>query len=159
MCLAQPLLLLMDRSRVRTHPPPSPCQVLDAYTASFNFHDLRFDAAIRLFLESFRLPGEAQKIDRIINSFGNHFYRANPGIFRGPDAAYVLAYSVIMLNTDRHNTQARAPVPLAVPSVCRVHVCMLPHSCAHTSRTNTHICVRGAHVNASTQQDAHLSHM
>eukprot|EP00983_Pelagomonas_calceolata_P107311 1159330-Pelagomonas_calceolata.AAC.12 len=83
-------------------------QVLDAYTASFNFHDLRFDAAIRLFLESFRLPGEAQKIDRIINSFGNHFYDANPGIFRGPDAAYVLAYSVIMLNTDRHNAQVRS---------------------------------------------------
>lgn len=65
----------------------TPPQVLDAYTASFDFHDLRFDAAIRLFLESFRLPGEAQKIDRIINSFGNHFYAANPGIFkcvRGP---------------------------------------------------------------------------
>jgi brefeldin A-resistance guanine nucleotide exchange factor 1 len=94
-------------------------QVLDAYTASFNFHDLRFDAAIRLFLESFRLPGEAQKIDRIINSFGNHFFGANPGIFRGPDAAYVLAYSVIMLNTDRHNTQ----VSLSVFCVWCVCVC------------------------------------
>jgi len=87
-------------------------KVLDAYTASFNFHDLRFDAAIRLFLESFRLPGEAQKIDRIINSFGNHFYDANPGIFRGPDAAYVLAYSVIMLNTDRHNAQVKNKMSL-----------------------------------------------
>ncbi|KAF5842997.1 hypothetical protein DUNSADRAFT_3125 [Dunaliella salina] len=86
--------------------------VLDAYTASFNFHDLRFDAAIRLFLESFRLPGEAQKIDRIINSFGNHFYHANPGIFCGPDAAYVLAYSVIMLNTDRHNAQVKNKMSL-----------------------------------------------
>lgn len=27
------------------------------------------------------------------------------GIFRSSDAAYVLAYSVIMLNTDRHNSQ------------------------------------------------------
>jgi brefeldin A-resistance guanine nucleotide exchange factor 1 len=80
-------------------------QVLDAYTASFDFHDIRFDAAIRLFLESFRLPGEAQKIDRIINCFGNHYYEANPSLFRSADAAYVLAYSVIMLNTDRHNAQ------------------------------------------------------
>ncbi len=29
------------------------------------------------------------------------------GIFRNADAAYVLAYSVIMLNTDRHNTGVR----------------------------------------------------
>ena len=42
---------------------PSP-QALDAYTQSFDFRDVKFDAAIRLFLESFRLPGEAQKINR-----------------------------------------------------------------------------------------------
>ncbi len=49
--------------------------------------------------------GEAQKIDRIINSFGRHFFAINRGVFRSADAAYVLAYSVIMLNTDRHNSQ------------------------------------------------------
>jgi hypothetical protein len=37
--------------------PACPAQVLDAYTESFDFRDLKFDAAIRLFLESFRLPG------------------------------------------------------------------------------------------------------
>lgn len=47
--------------------------------------------------------GEAQKIDRIINSFGLHFYKHNQSIFLSSDAAYILAYSVIMLNTDRHN--------------------------------------------------------
>jgi Sec7-like guanine-nucleotide exchange factor len=30
-----------------------------------------------------------------------------PDLFRSEDAAYVLAYSVIMLNTDQHNTQVR----------------------------------------------------
>ena len=44
--------------------------MLEAYTQSFQFYDVKFEAAIRLFLESFRLPGEAQKIDRIINAFG-----------------------------------------------------------------------------------------
>ena len=36
-------------------------QVLDSYTASFDFTNLKFDAAIRLFLESFRLPGERKE--------------------------------------------------------------------------------------------------
>lgn len=70
---------------------------------------MTFDAGIRLFLESFRLPGEAQKIDRIINAFGRHYFTENQSqnIFRSADAAYVLAYSVIMLNTDQHNKQVR----------------------------------------------------
>ncbi len=49
--------------------------------------------------------GEAQKIDRIINAFGRHYYSSNEEVFRSGDAAYVLAYSVIMLNTDQHNSQ------------------------------------------------------
>ena len=53
------------------------------------------------------VPGEAQKIDRIINCFGRHYFRQRPDIFRNEDAAYVLAYSVIMLNTDAHNNQVR----------------------------------------------------
>eukprot|EP00798_Chlamydomonas_sp_ICE-L_P006642 gene6642-3299_t len=48
-------------------------------------------------------PSGSQKIDRIINSFGRNFYASNQSIFKSADAAYVLAYSVIMLNTDRHN--------------------------------------------------------
>jgi hypothetical protein len=39
------------------------------------FKGLSFDAALRLILESFRLPGEAQKIDRIVNCFGRYYYR------------------------------------------------------------------------------------
>lgn len=45
------------------------------------------------------------QIDRIINCFGRHYFRSCPGLFRHEDAAYVLSYSVIMLNTDRHNNQ------------------------------------------------------
>ncbi len=81
------------------------------------FKGLSFDAALRLFLESFRLPGEAQKIDRIVNCFGRYYYEANPEVLADPDAAYVLAYSIIMLNTDRHNTQVRAVIASAVAVV------------------------------------------
>ena len=52
-----------------------------------------------------RLPGEAQKIDRLMEKFAERFLKCNPGSFKSADVAYVLAYSVIMLNTDAHNPQ------------------------------------------------------
>ena len=64
-----------------------------------------FDSAMREFLESFRLPGEAQKINRIMESFGSHYHRQCPQLFKNADAVYILAYSVILLNTDQHNSQ------------------------------------------------------
>lgn len=64
-----------------------------------------FDRAMRQFLESFRLPGEAQKINRIMESFGSHYHKQCPHLFKNADAVYILAYSVILLNTDQHNSQ------------------------------------------------------
>lgn len=64
-----------------------------------------FDRAMRVFLESFRLPGEAQKINRIMESFGSHYHQQCPLLFKNADAVYILAYSVILLNTDQHNSQ------------------------------------------------------
>jgi brefeldin A-resistance guanine nucleotide exchange factor 1 len=46
---------------------PTQPQVLEEFTNTFDFEGLSFDAGLRVFLESFKLPGEAQKIDRIIN--------------------------------------------------------------------------------------------
>jgi brefeldin A-resistance guanine nucleotide exchange factor 1 len=83
---------------------------LDSFTSTFDFSGLSFDVGLRTFLESFKLPGEAQKIDRIINTFGKAYFKHAPDIFANEDAAYILAYSVIMLNTDRHNSQVRLRV-------------------------------------------------
>lgn len=63
------------------------------------------DAALRVFLEGFRLPGEAQKIHRIVEAFADRYYQQSKGILASKDAAFVLSYSVIMLNTDQHNKQ------------------------------------------------------
>lgn len=59
----------------------------------------------RRFLSGFRLPGEAQKIDRLMEKFAERYVSCNPESFKSADVAYVLAYSVIMLNTDAHNAQ------------------------------------------------------
>lgn len=54
-----------------------------------------------------RLPGEAQKIDRLMEKFAERYLKCNPNSFKSADVAYVLAYSVIMLNTDLHNPQVK----------------------------------------------------
>lgn len=64
-----------------------------------------FEIAIRVYLDSFRLPGESQKINRIMESFGSRYHLQCPELFKDPDVVYVLGYSTIMLNTDQHNSQ------------------------------------------------------
>ena len=78
-------------------------QVLHHYTDQLDFSGLVFDDAIRHFLAGFRLPGEAQKIDRIMEKFSERFSLQNPDVFPSADVAFILAFSVIMLNTDLHN--------------------------------------------------------
>ncbi|KAH1155621.1 hypothetical protein AAZX31_18G202200 [Glycine max] len=82
-------------------------KVMHAYVDSFNFQGMEFDEAIRVFLQGFRLPGEAQKIDRIMEKFAERYCKCNPKAFSSADTAYVLAYSVIMLNTDAHNPMVK----------------------------------------------------
>ncbi|CAH8273704.1 unnamed protein product [Arabidopsis lyrata] len=84
-----------------------PMKVMHAYVDSFDFKEMNFGEAIRFFLRGFRLPGEAQKIDRIMEKFAERFCKCNPNSFSSADTAYVLAYSVIMLNTDAHNIMVK----------------------------------------------------
>jgi brefeldin A-inhibited guanine nucleotide-exchange protein len=83
-------------------------KVMHAYVDSFEFQGMEFDEAIRAFLRGFRLPGEAQKIDRIMEKFAERFCKCNPKDFSSADTAYVLAYSVILLNTDAHNPMVKS---------------------------------------------------
>ena len=85
-------------------------KVMHAYVDSFDFQGMEFDEAIRIFLQGFRLPGEAQKIDRIMEKFAESYCKCNPKVFSSADTAYVLAYSVIMLNTDAHNPMVKSKV-------------------------------------------------
>eukprot|EP00124_Ichthyophonus_hoferi_P000990 Ihof_evm2s44 gene=Ihof_evmTU2s44 len=75
------------------------------------FPGMPFDLALRHYLSHFRLPGEAQKIDRMMSVFSKRYYEQNPdGIiapFADVDTAYILAYSCIMLNTDAHNPNVK----------------------------------------------------
>ena len=60
---------------------------------------------MREYLEAFRLPGESQKIDRILEAFSARFWSQtlDSTLFRSADAVHVLAFSAVLLNTDLHN--------------------------------------------------------
>ena len=62
-----------------------------------------FDGALRIFLSAFRLPGESQKIERLMEAVAEQIYRQIDAPLKSSDAAFVLAFSVIMLHTDHHN--------------------------------------------------------
>ncbi|RDA92143.1 hypothetical protein CP533_5570 [Ophiocordyceps camponoti-saundersi (nom. inval.)] len=80
-------------------------EIMHAFVDSMDFTRKRFVDALRQFLQSFRLPGEAQKIDRFMLKFAERYVMGNPNAFANADTAYVLAYSVIMLNTDQHSSK------------------------------------------------------
>ncbi|CAB1349808.1 unnamed protein product, partial [Coregonus sp. 'balchen'] len=84
-------------------------EVMYAYVDQMDFQGKDFVYALRTFLEGFRLPGEAQKIDRLMEKFAARYLECNQGQteFASADTAYVLAYSIIMLTTDLHSPQVK----------------------------------------------------
>ncbi|XP_060246586.1 Golgi-specific brefeldin A-resistance guanine nucleotide exchange factor 1 isoform X4 [Meriones unguiculatus] len=89
--------------------------LLESFVSTFSFQGLRLDEALRLYLEAFRLPGEAPVIHRLLEAFTEHWRSCNGSPFANSDACFALAYAVIMLNTDQHNHNVRkqnAPMTL-----------------------------------------------
>ncbi|XP_014387210.1 PREDICTED: cytohesin-1 [Myotis brandtii] len=82
-------------------------QVLHAFVGLHEFTDLNLVQALRQFLWSFRLPGEAQKIDRMMEAFAQRYCQCNPGVFQSTDTCYVLSFAIIMLNTSLHNPNVK----------------------------------------------------
>ncbi|QID80483.1 Arf guanine nucleotide exchange factor gea1 [Saccharomyces pastorianus] len=110
---------------------PKKTSLLKKFIDLFDFKGLRVDEAIRILLTKFRLPGESQQIERIIEAFSSKYsgdqnideIEVGEGHFESnitsvaedvtipvqPDAdsVFVLSYSIIMLNTDFHNPQVK----------------------------------------------------
>jgi brefeldin A-resistance guanine nucleotide exchange factor 1 len=86
--------------------------LLQAFVQLFDFKGKRVDEAMRLLLEGFRLPGEAQQIERIMETFSSVYFATGPPEIATQDATFVLSFSVIMLNTDLHNPQVKRRMAL-----------------------------------------------
>jgi len=51
--------------------------IMHSFVNQLDFRELPFVDALRLFLQSFRLPGEAQKIDRFMLKFAERYMAGN----------------------------------------------------------------------------------
>ena len=91
---------------------PTQLEVLKEFVSLHDFENKSLDAALREFLWSFRLPGEAQKIDRMMESFATQYCTCNPGEFKTIDTCYVISFSIIMLNTSLHNVNVKDKITL-----------------------------------------------
>lgn len=77
--------------------------ILEAY---FNELELRLPIlkAMRVALSSsFRLPGEGQQISQIVDVFAKVYLQQNKNISMSLDLTTIMAYALILLNSDLHN--------------------------------------------------------
>ena len=72
-------------------------KVLYAYVDSFNFANVRYVESLKRMLSGFRLPGEGQKVDRIMEKFGDKYCHDNPEAFGSAECIYLLSYATMML--------------------------------------------------------------
>lgn len=86
-------------------------ELLVKYVESFELNGKSVLDCMRIFLSAFRLPGEAQQIDRILVAFSEYCHKncleGQEGLLENPEVTYLLSFSIIMLNTDRHNPNIR----------------------------------------------------
>ncbi|KAL1645158.1 GDP/GTP exchange factor for ARF [Diplodia intermedia] len=94
--------------------------ILAAFMETFDFGGQRVDEALRQLLNTFRLPGESQLIERIVTEFAAKYCGEKPpeGI-ADRDSVYVLTYAIIMLNTDQHNPNLKAQKRMALEDFAR----------------------------------------
>ncbi|XP_077487097.1 brefeldin-resistant Arf-GEF family protein schizo isoform X2 [Amblyomma americanum] len=86
-------------------------RVLECFVEELDFAGMQVDLALRRFQSHFLLPGEAQKIERLVEVFSQRYARCNPDVvakLASPDTLFVLAFSVVLLNTDLHTPSVKA---------------------------------------------------
>ncbi len=72
-------------------------KVLYGYVDSFDFRNVPYVDSLKRMLSGFRLPGEGQKVDRIMEKFGDKFCQDNPDAFGSAECIYLLSYATMML--------------------------------------------------------------
>ncbi|XP_072277127.1 IQ motif and SEC7 domain-containing protein 1 isoform X11 [Pyxicephalus adspersus] len=80
--------------------------VLDCVVDEMDFSAMELDEALRKFQAHIRVQGEAQKVERLIEAFSQRYCICNPGVvrqFRNPDTILILAFAIILLNTDMYS--------------------------------------------------------
>jgi hypothetical protein len=82
-----------------------------SYIRAISFVGMTVEQGLRHLLTNggFRLPGEAQQVDRLITTFAQCYWEDNAGDqvhcpFQDQDTVFLLSFAIIMLNTDLHKS-------------------------------------------------------
>uniref|UniRef100_A0A674NXV2 IQ motif and Sec7 domain ArfGEF 1 n=1 Tax=Takifugu rubripes TaxID=31033 RepID=A0A674NXV2_TAKRU len=84
--------------------------VLDCVVDEMDFTAMELDEALRKFQAHIRVQGEAQKVERLIEAYSQRYCICNPGVvrqFRNPDTIFILAFAIILLNTDMYSPNVK----------------------------------------------------
>lgn len=83
--------------------------ILEEYLNTFDFRGLDILKAYRIFVSTFKLTGESDNIYNMIIAFSEKYYQDNhnDANLRSSDEVSTLAYSILMLNTDLHDTSVK----------------------------------------------------
>ncbi|XP_034290178.1 IQ motif and SEC7 domain-containing protein 2 isoform X9 [Pantherophis guttatus] len=85
--------------------------VLDCVVDEMDFSSMDLDDALRKFQSHIRVQGEAQKVERLIEAFSQRYCVCNAPLvrqFRNPDTIFILAFAIILLNTDMYSPSVKA---------------------------------------------------
>ncbi|KAK0722283.1 hypothetical protein B0T26DRAFT_641174 [Lasiosphaeria miniovina] len=94
--------------------------VLNAFMDLLEFTDKRVDEALRVLLETFRLPGESPLIERIVSCFSEKYCASStPEGVANNEAVFILTYAILMLNTDQHNPNFKGQARMSYADFAR----------------------------------------
>ncbi|XP_060125199.1 IQ motif and SEC7 domain-containing protein 2 isoform X4 [Zootoca vivipara] len=85
--------------------------VLDCVVDEMDFSNMDLDDALRKFQSHIRVQGEAQKVERLVEAFSQRYCVCNAPLvrqFRNPDTIFILAFAIILLNTDMYSPSVKA---------------------------------------------------
>ncbi|XP_072305121.1 IQ motif and SEC7 domain-containing protein 1 isoform X2 [Eucyclogobius newberryi] len=85
--------------------------VLDCVVDEMDFSGMDLDDALRKFQAQIKVQGEAQKVERLVEAFSQRYCVCNPTLvrqFQNPDTIFILAFAIILLNTDMYSPNVKA---------------------------------------------------
>ncbi|XP_039761371.1 IQ motif and SEC7 domain-containing protein 1 isoform X8 [Pararge aegeria] len=96
--------------------------VLECFVNELDLSGMAVDVALRRYQAHFRLPGEAQKIERLVEAFARRYCVCNTDFvqrLRTQDTIFVLAFAIIMLNTDLHTPNLKPEARMSLDDFVR----------------------------------------
>uniref|UniRef100_A0A6B2G121 IQ motif and SEC7 domain-containing protein 3 (Trinotate prediction) n=1 Tax=Myxobolus squamalis TaxID=59785 RepID=A0A6B2G121_MYXSQ len=84
-------------------------QILVEFINKFEIVGVPLEDSYRKFMSCFKMPGESQKIEKIIKLFSSQYFLSNKEMdfdgyrYENEDSVMVLLYALTMLNVDLHN--------------------------------------------------------